>query len=137
MDCRLIQPHLVAYHFGTAGAEERRDVDAHLVTCRACLSAYLEIKRHAEVPGDEEPGDALLARLRADVAREIRPTVVARVQRWLAGPVPRYRVASAAALVLLVAALVAREARQEAAKAPEAGARLDTAHTALNHTGVY
>jgi predicted anti-sigma-YlaC factor YlaD len=129
MGCRLIQRTLVAYYFGVADAPARDATDAHLVGCPSCLKAYLEIKRHAEAQGDDdEPSDALRARLREEIAELVRPHLAARIRRWALGPVPRYHLVSAAALVLVVAALVAREAAR--APEPPVSARIDSSRTA-------
>jgi len=133
--CGLIQGTLVAYYFGTADDEVRAATDAHLISCKKCLSAYLEIKRHAEAPADEAPSDALQARLRADIAAIVQPPALARVRRWMAGPVPRYKIASVAAVLVILAALAARESAPQ--PEPLAGTRLDTARTSDGNAGAY
>jgi len=49
MDCELIDSKLVAFHLG----EPDSTVEHHLLECRPCLQAFLEIKRH------EQSADAL------------------------------------------------------------------------------
>lgn len=73
MDCRLIQPELVLYHFGTIESAARGDVESHLVSCRECLAGYLALKRHLETDDDRgpRPSDAMRLRLRAAVEEEI------------------------------------------------------------------
>jgi hypothetical protein len=135
MGCGVIQRTLVAYHFGTADAAARAATDAHLLACGACLAAFLEIKRHAEDAGDEEPSGALYALLRADVTAAVRRSPLERARLWLKGPVPRYHFASAAALLMILAALVARVSAP--APEPPVSLRLDTSRTAGSRSGAY
>jgi hypothetical protein len=132
MGCGLIQRTLVAYYFGTADPAARDATDAHLVTCTSCLGAFLEIKRHAEAAPEEEPSDALFTRLRADIAAAVRPPPLRRVRAWITRPVPRYQLASAAAILLVLAALVTRVS---APAEPPVGMRVDTSRTAGSHLG--
>jgi hypothetical protein len=107
MDCALIQQHLIGYHFATVSDDERGDVEAHLVACTSCLRTYLALKSHIDAAArdDELPSEAARLRLRAAVQARFRPTVVRRVRRWVARPVPLYQGVAVAALILLAAAL--------------------------------
>jgi len=90
MTCDKIQPELVGYHFGLLPEEVRATVEAHLATCRDCVSAFIEVKRAIEVgeTGDDAPlpSSAAEARLRRAVAAEL----------GLAPEVPETRAAAAA-----------------------------------------
>jgi hypothetical protein len=107
MDCPLIQPELVGYHFATTSDSMRVEIDAHLLGCPKCLRAYLGIKHHIERGAlrDERPSGDARARLRAAVAASFRPTPRARVSRWLGRPIPLYQGLAAAVLAIAVAAL--------------------------------
>jgi hypothetical protein len=71
MDCRLIEPELVAFHFGADTGAPRGEIEEHLLTCPACLRSYLAAKRAAEAPAEASPSPAARARLRRSVAREL------------------------------------------------------------------
>ena len=72
MDCKLIRPELVAYHFGSVAAGVREDLEAHLPQCPDCLRAYLALKRELETAGaGPRPSPAARDRLRRAVAREL------------------------------------------------------------------
>lgn len=72
MTCDDVSERLVAFHFGALEAEERREVEAHLIVCPACVAEWLDVKRAIE-SGPEPQGakPALRARVRASVAREL------------------------------------------------------------------
>ncbi len=70
MDCELIQTDLVPYHFGSIDEVARERVEAHLLSCPACLKDFLALKRSIEAP-EVRPSAAAKARLRKAVAREI------------------------------------------------------------------
>ncbi len=77
-DCEAIQPQLVGFHFGVVTLAERASIEAHLMTCGACLRELLEVKRAIETGADSAPpSDALRLRIRASVARVFEPPV-----RW-------------------------------------------------------
>ena len=72
MDCKLIEPELIGFHFGTLEDETRRAVELHLPGCATCVRAFLDTKRTLEAGGRGElPSEAARARLRQAVAREI------------------------------------------------------------------
>jgi anti-sigma factor RsiW len=73
MDCDVIQPDLVAYHFGVIEQGARRAVEEHLVGCPICLGDFLTLKREIET-ADARPSVAAKDRLRRAVAREIGAT---------------------------------------------------------------
>ena len=52
MTCTEVEPELVAFHFGLVEGEPRAAIEAHLASCRACLQAFLEIKRAVETAQD-------------------------------------------------------------------------------------
>jgi len=95
VDCTLIEPDLVAFHFGAATDLARPELEAHLRSCPRCLEAYFGLKRAVEDSGEARPSSAAQARLREAVAREF---VRARPRTWLWG--------GAAAAVVVAAALL-------------------------------
>ena len=63
---------LTGYHFGVVSDQVRKDVEAHLLECRACLVAYLDIKRAIETgDGGPLPSTEARQRLRRAVAGEL------------------------------------------------------------------
>jgi anti-sigma factor RsiW len=104
MDCPLIEGHLVGYHLAALGDEERGEVEAHLLACRACLRTYLALKTHLDGGGASAPSEASRLRLRAAVQERFRPSALRRVARWMRRPVPLYK--SVAVVALAVAAAV-------------------------------
>ena len=108
--CDDLRHEHVAFHFGTS--DRRADVEAHLVSCSACVAAFLATKRAIET-GEQgpEPSDMARARLRASVTRALGLAP----RRWWERPVA---LAFAASIVL--ASMVATRvltARPEAASA--------------------
>lgn len=72
MTCAATQAQLVGFHFGALEARERAAVEAHLVGCRECLSAFLTLKRDVEGGAEEvAPPATLRLRVRASVAKEL------------------------------------------------------------------
>jgi anti-sigma factor RsiW len=70
MDCHVIQPDLVPYHFAELEDDARRSVETHLTECPACLRDFIALKRAMEI-SDERPSPAAKARLQEAVTREI------------------------------------------------------------------
>ncbi len=70
MDCHVIQPDLVPYHFGEIEDEARKGVEKHLTECPACLRDFIAFKREMET-SDERPSAKAKARLREAVVREV------------------------------------------------------------------
>jgi hypothetical protein len=107
MDCALIQPELLPYHFAATTPEERERIDAHLLACTDCLRTYLDLKHHMErgVSASARPSPAVREKLRLAIAAEFRPAVHQRVRRWLKRPIPLYQGLFAAAVALVVASL--------------------------------
>ena len=95
MDCTLIEPDLVSFHFGANTDVPRAELEAHLQSCPRCLGQFLTLKRAVEDSGEARPSSAAQARLREAVAREF---VRARPYGWLWG--------GAAAAVVVAAALL-------------------------------
>lgn len=69
MDCTGVASHLVAYHLGTVEADDRDAIDAHLLSCTACLKTYLALKRASDARPADRPSKAARDRLRAEVQR--------------------------------------------------------------------
>jgi hypothetical protein len=107
---------LVPYYFGTCDEEERAAARAHVVGCTKCLQAFLALKEHVEGGAlrELEPSAEVDARIRADVAAAIRPSVLSRARGILGTRVPLYQIMAAAAVVALVASAVANGARPRA-----------------------
>lgn len=105
MDCRMIQGELLAHALGASDDEARGRIDAHLLTCTACLRAYLRLKHHVERGASLErrPSDDVRRRVRAEVAELVRPTRAERFNRWLRRPIPLYQGLAVAAVAAGVA----------------------------------
>jgi anti-sigma factor RsiW len=140
MDCRMIQEELFAYALGTSSEDDRDGVDEHMLSCTACLRAYLRLKRHVERGGQQaaRPSAETRLRVRADVAALVRPRGVARVRRWLGRPIPLYQGLAVAAVAAgiaigapqIVSALLARHA-------PETTARVDMSRPVPRTLAIY
>jgi len=87
MNCEKIRPELVAFHFGTVSDDARREVEAHLVGCPACLREYFEIKTEIETAAAvERPSPSARARLRRAVLREVVGEEPTRPWAWWERP---------------------------------------------------
>jgi anti-sigma factor RsiW len=72
MTCHQIQPELCGYHFGVIADDARRAVEDHLVSCSACVKAFVALKRDIETAGSgPSPSPAARERLRRAVAAEL------------------------------------------------------------------
>jgi anti-sigma factor RsiW len=108
--CTDVEPELVAYHFGLLEDDARTVVEEHLVSCGACLRAFIELKRAVETGAADGPlpSNAARARLRRAVATELgvateagahdKSAMAAAKRRWWERPVA---FAVAASLVLV------------------------------------
>ena len=111
MDCQVIQPELVAYHFGVVADRARDGIERHLLGCGACLQAFLALKRAVETaPEGPRPSEAARARLRRAVEPALAALAAAGARprrgllwRWRAGGL-----AVAAAGVLTLGLLLLR-----------------------------
>jgi anti-sigma factor RsiW len=85
VSCDVIEPELIAFHFGTLESGERRHVEAHLLTCATCLSSYFGLKGHFDVEPAELPIPSELsrARLRAAVKAELGVGRSLEARSWL------------------------------------------------------
>jgi hypothetical protein len=83
VDCTLIEPELVGFHFATLDEGARTRVEEHLLGCKACLGAFVALKRAIESDAPM-PSDSARARLRAAVAAKVKPRPMS-----LPGPRPR------------------------------------------------
>jgi anti-sigma factor RsiW len=74
VDCQLIDADLIGFHFAALDPAARARVEGHLPACARCLHAYLQIKRLVEggEEASERPSELARARLRAQVASELR-----------------------------------------------------------------
>ena len=144
MDCGRIEPLLIDFHFGYVGHGEAPHpgyevVAAHLRGCASCLSTYLDLKR------DVDYGAASPARLpeprrkslRDAVAAEFRPSLLHRATGWLAAPSPRYQLAAALGIVLLIGgAAIGLRGTTPAPGLARSGARSVTGIDPADATGV-
>jgi len=150
MDCRMTQGELVAFTFGTASEEARDRVDLHLLTCTACLRAYLRFKHHVErgASSGARPSDDVKARIRDDVAALVRPRGAARVVRSLRRPIPLYQglaVACLAAGIAMASPWIREEvagsravfAPSPVAPSPAAESRVDTSRAIAESNTIY
>jgi predicted anti-sigma-YlaC factor YlaD len=127
MDCSLIRPDLVAYHFGSVEEPSRGAVEAHLVECRECLTVYLALKREIETArASPAPSQAARERLRRAVARETArcPGMSAAPGRWRR-PLAFIFAAAASAAALLAVVSVRAQLQQMAQIAAESAARVE------------
>ncbi|MBI5545800.1 MAG: zf-HC2 domain-containing protein [Deltaproteobacteria bacterium] len=99
MDCKLIEPELVAYHFGSVSDQTRSAIEEHLLGCPGCLKSMLALKREIET-AEEGPQPSATARvkLRSAVARELGVPDPHRQWSWWERPVA-FALAGAALLV--------------------------------------
>ena len=92
MTCDDLRQEHVAFHFGTS--ERRAEIEAHLVTCSACVAEFLTTKRAIETADQGPvPSDVTRARVRTSVARALGLAP----RRWWERPAA---IAFAASLVL-------------------------------------
>jgi anti-sigma factor RsiW len=113
MSCTTFQSGgLVGYHFGEVTAQERSEIELHLIECRDCLREFLAIKRQIETAeAGARPSSAARARIRAAVAGEIRPRKQS--VSWWAWPM-----AACVAGVALVLAMAGTHAIQTSGGGP-------------------
>jgi anti-sigma factor RsiW len=72
MSCESVRRELLSFHFGEISEPVRREVEAHLEGCPACLLEYLEVKRGVETAEEQpRPSFGVKTRLREAVAREL------------------------------------------------------------------
>jgi len=149
MDCTGVAHHLLAYRLGTLeGGEggERDAIDAHLLDCRACLEAYLALKRATEARPLERPSAEARARLRGAVAARFGGGAPAARVSFFGRRIPLYQglafAAVAAALALAVPRLLGRDAGGGArpfARSEHAagGAEVDTSRASAASFTIY
>jgi len=114
MSCNSIGSELCAYHFGVISDDVRRDVEAHLLGCSACLRAFIEVKRAIETGEDGPlPAPSARSRLRRAVARELSLADPQRPWAWWERPA-----AFAFAGSAVVAAMIAMRVLTSAPGAP-------------------
>jgi hypothetical protein len=110
-----IAQDLLRYHLGAAEDAEHASVEAHLLDCRECLTAYLGLKRRFDfaTATDERPSARVRERLRADLLRRQRPARNVRFVAW--------GMAAAAAALLMFLWVQRTSTREEADRvaAPE------------------
>jgi anti-sigma factor RsiW len=139
MDCSLTQSHLIGYHFATVADAERAEVEAHLLTCKDCLSTYLALKAHVDRMGEDDgPSEAARLRLRAAVEARFVETVPRQAWNWLVRPIPLYQGLAVAAVVLLAATLGPTVARSiHPGPVAHDAERVDTARPRAESLSIY
>jgi anti-sigma factor RsiW len=103
MDCTGVASHLVAYHLGSIEGEERDAIDAHLLSCTACLKTYLALKRAADARPADRPSPEARARLRAEVARTFASSKEENVVPLFRRRIPLYQGLAFAAVAAAIA----------------------------------
>ena len=79
MNCRRLEPELIAFHFGTVSLATREEVERHLVGCAECVKAFCALKRAVETSDGEPPASpATRQRIRRAVQDELAGQV-----RWV------------------------------------------------------
>ncbi len=104
MSCETTRGLLFAYQFGAIEAEDRSEVERHLLGCRDCLGEFLSLKRELETAGSEAPASpASRQRLRRAVAQELglEPGLGERLRAWWERPLAVGFAAMAVACALL------------------------------------
>lgn len=72
MTCDELRTQLPGFHFAELGAEERREVEAHLVGCAACVGELIAFKRTVELAEQgPRPGERARQSLREAMAVEL------------------------------------------------------------------
>jgi anti-sigma factor RsiW len=138
MDCAGVASHLVAYHFAAVTEEERDAIDAHLVSCTACLKTYLALKRATDANPVEKPSPQVKAKLRAEVARTFAPKKPAAPIPLFARRIPLYQgiaFAAIAAAIALVAPGIARSVSRPAID--DGAAEVDTSRSRAESLHIY
>jgi len=99
MDCKVIKPDLIRYHFGVIEDDARGDVEKHLTECSDCLRDFIALKREMET-SDAKPSPAAKDRLRQAVALEIRRPLV--TWSWWERPLAAAFASAAVALAIFM-----------------------------------
>lgn len=146
MDCAGMTDRVWGYHFGTLDPPSTDEVEAHLLTCTACLRAYLALRRATLEAPSERPSGEARARLRAAVAARYAPqatiegtarTTPSARPRFFARRIPLYQglafAAIAAAVVLSLQGAVRLAERRVGAGAPD----IDTSRPRANSLRIY
>jgi Putative zinc-finger len=137
MDCAGVD--LVGYHFGVLPEADRDAAEEHVKTCRACLDAYLALKRHEDgAKRGPRPSETARLRLRREVAATFGPRKP-RPFAWLVRPFPLYQGLALVATSVVLAVTVQRTSTVPSA-APvvlEDGPSIDSARPQAQSSNVY
>ncbi|MBX3226116.1 MAG: zf-HC2 domain-containing protein [Labilithrix sp.] len=137
MDCTAVTPNLVAYHVGAIDDADREAIEAHLVGCRACLEAYLAIKRAADRAVFERPRPEVKERLRAEVLRAFPPREAGRRVAFFRRRIPLYQGVALAAVAAAVVALAPKVKERLHLRAAEPAPIVDTSRTRAESLSIY
>lgn len=132
MDCSLIEPELVGFHFGTLDDEVRRGVEEHLCGCASCVRAFVAIKRGLELSEGPLPSEAARSRLRAEVAAELssRRRPARRTLRAVGRVALPLAMAAALVVALFASGALRRRGERDVAAPAAAVPAVDSIHSA-------
>lgn len=103
MNCAVVSPELVSYHFGAVSAESRQEIELHLLSCSACLRRFLDLKREIETAESEPAASpATRQRLRRSVKQELDRRLGRRTWAWWERPLAFGFAGAAVVIALLV-----------------------------------
>lgn len=75
MDCTRVDDELVGFELGVIDGATRAAVEAHLVGCPRCVSAFLALKRAVDAGEEAEaPSEVTRARIRAEAHKALTTT---------------------------------------------------------------
>lgn len=135
MDCTRVDGELVGFELGALDGATRAAVEAHLVGCPRCVSAYLALKRAIDAGEEaERPSEVARARVRQAAQQALAATATAPAATTATATAPPaqkrprravWALAVTAAAALVLAPLVWRSTRTTAT-APSAATRSGT-----------
>ena len=97
MTCEQTRNELPGFHFSELSVGARGEVEAHLVTCLACVTELVELKRAVELAEEgPRPSDRARQALREAVTANLIPW------RWWERPVAFFVAASSVVLAVLL-----------------------------------
>ena len=114
MDCKRLDEELVPFALAALDGATRAAVEAHLVGCSRCVSAYLAVKRAVDAGEEADaPSELTRARIRRDAEKELAAVSAPRAAAERKRPRRAvWAVAVSAAAAMLLAPLVWRAAHE-------------------------
>lgn len=137
MDCTAVAENLIAYQVGSIADDEREAIEAHLVGCRACLEAYLAVKRAADRAVFDRPRPEVKEKLRAEVVKMFPPKPKARPVRFFGRRIPLYQGVALAAVAAAIAAVLPRVTERLTHRTSEPAPIVDTSRTRAESLSIY